>query len=38
MVPRKEAQACFLPLQRGAFTEEDGERVIDENGRRVARA
>jgi arsenate reductase (glutaredoxin) len=25
----------LLPPQRGAFTKEDGERVIDENGRRV---
>ena len=28
----------LLPPQRGAFTKEDGERVIDENGRRVATA
>ena len=28
----------LLPLQRGAFTKEDGERVIDGNGRRVATA
>ncbi len=27
-----------LPPQRGAFTKEDGERVIDENGRQVATA
>jgi len=28
----------LLPPQRGAFTKEDGERVIDESGRRVATA
>ncbi len=28
----------LLPPQRGAFTKEDGERVIDEHGRRVATA
>jgi arsenate reductase len=28
----------LLPPQRGAFTKEDGERVIDENGRQVATA
>ncbi len=28
----------LLPPQRGAFTKEDGERVIDENGGRVATA
>jgi arsenate reductase (glutaredoxin) len=28
----------LLPPQQGAFTKEDGERVIDENGRRVATA
>jgi arsenate reductase len=28
----------LLPPQRGPFTKEDGERVIDENGRRVATA
>ena len=28
----------LLPPQRGAFVKEDGERVIDENGRRVATA
>jgi arsenate reductase len=26
----------LLPGQRGAFTKEDGERVVDEHGRRVA--
>jgi arsenate reductase len=25
----------LLPPQRGAFTKEDGERVVDEHGRRV---
>jgi arsenate reductase len=28
----------LLPPQRGAFVKEDGERVIDESGRRVASA
>lgn len=28
----------LLPPQRGPFTKEDGERVIDEHGRRVATA
>ena len=28
----------LLPQQRGAFVKEDGERVIDEHGRRVAAA
>ncbi|WP_136161822.1 arsenate reductase (glutaredoxin) [Sphingomonas flavalba] len=28
----------LLPPQRGAFIKEDGERVIDEHGRRVATA
>lgn len=28
----------LLPPQRGAFVKEDGERVVDEHGRRVARA
>ena len=28
----------LLPPQRGAFTKEDGERVVDESGRRVATA
>ena len=28
----------FLPPQRGEFTKEDGERVVDEHGRRVATA
>ncbi|GLK74462.1 MULTISPECIES: arsenate reductase (glutaredoxin) [Xanthobacteraceae] len=28
----------LLPPQRGAFTKEDGERVVDEHGRRVATA
>ena len=28
----------LLPPQRGAFVKEDGERVIDEHGRRVAAA
>ena len=26
----------LLPPQRGTFTKEDGERVVDERGRRVA--
>jgi arsenate reductase (glutaredoxin) len=33
-----EAVIDLLPPQRGAFTKEDGERVIDEHGRRVATA
>jgi arsenate reductase len=28
----------LLPPQRGAFVKEDGERVIDEHGQRVAKA
>jgi arsenate reductase len=28
----------LLPPQRGAFTKEDGERVVDESGRRIASA
>jgi arsenate reductase len=28
----------LLPPQQGAFTKEDGERVVDETGRRVASA
>jgi arsenate reductase len=28
----------LLPPQRGAFVKEDGERVVDEHGRRVATA
>jgi len=28
----------LLPPQRGEFVKEDGERVIDEHGRRVATA
>ncbi len=28
----------LLPPQRGEFVKEDGERVIDEHGRRVASA
>ena len=38
---RDKAQAALdtlLPPQRGAFVKEDGERVVDEHGRRVARA
>ena len=31
-----EAVLELLPEQRGAFTKEDGERVVDEHGRRVA--
>ena len=31
-----EAVLDLLPEQRGAFTKEDGERVVDESGRRVA--
>lgn len=33
-----EAVLDLLPPQRGAFVKEDGERVIDEHGRRVASA
>lgn len=33
-----EAVIDLLPPQRGEFTKEDGERVIDEQGRRVAAA
>ncbi len=33
-----EAVIDLLPPQRGEFTKEDGERVIDEQGRRVASA
>ncbi len=31
-----EAVLDLLPGQRGAFTKEDGERVVDEHGQRVA--
>lgn len=31
-----EAVLDLLPPQRGAFVKEDGERVVDEQGRRVA--
>lgn len=31
-----EAVLDLLPRQRGAFVKEDGERIIDEHGRRVA--
>lgn len=31
-----EAVLDLLPEQRGAFTKEDGEQVVDESGRRVA--
>ena len=31
-----EAVLDLLPEQRGAFMKEDGERVVDESGRRVA--
>jgi arsenate reductase len=27
----------ILPPQQGAFTKENGEQVIDENGQRIAR-
>ena len=33
-----EAVLDLLPPQQGAFTKEDGERVADEHGRRVATA
>ncbi|MDQ0471540.1 arsenate reductase (glutaredoxin) [Labrys wisconsinensis] len=33
-----EAVLDLLPPQRGAFVKEDGERVVDEHGRRVATA
>ena len=33
-----EAVLDLLPPQRGAFVKEDGERVVDEHGRRVAAA
>jgi arsenate reductase len=33
-----EAVIDLLPPQRGEFFKEDGERVIDEQGRRVATA
>lgn len=33
-----EAVLDLLPPQRGAFVKEDGERIIDERGRRVASA
>ena len=33
-----EAVLDLLPPQRGAFVKEDGERVMDEHGRRVASA
>ena len=33
-----EAVVDLLPLQRGEFFKEDGERVVDEKGRRVASA
>ena len=33
-----EAVLDLLPPQQGAFVKEDGERVIDEHGRRVATA
>lgn len=33
-----EAVIDLLPPQRGAFVKEDGERVVDETGRRVASA
>lgn len=35
--PSEEVLDLLLP-QRGAFVKEDGERVIDEHGRRVAAA
>ncbi len=31
-----EAVLDLLPPQRGAFVKEDGERIIDEHGRRIA--
>jgi arsenate reductase (glutaredoxin) len=33
-----EAVLDLLPPQRGEFVKEDGERIIDEHGRRVASA
>ena len=33
-----EAVLDLLPAQRGAFAKEDGERVVDEAGRPVAKA
>jgi arsenate reductase len=33
-----EAVLDLLPEQRGAFAKEDGERVVDEQGRRIASA
>jgi len=33
-----EAVLDLLPLQQGEFVKEDGERVVDEHGRRVATA
>lgn len=33
-----EAVLDLLPRQQGAFVKEDGERVVDEHGRRVASA
>ncbi|CAO4146762.1 arsenate reductase (glutaredoxin) [Methylorubrum extorquens] len=33
-----EAVLDLLPAQRGAFVKEDGERVVDEDGRRVSAA
>lgn len=33
-----EAVLDLLPIQQGAFVKEDGERVVDEQGRRIATA
>jgi arsenate reductase len=33
-----EAVLDLLPAQQGAFVKEDGERVVDEHGRRVSAA
>jgi arsenate reductase len=33
-----EAVLDLLPAQQGEFVKEDGERVVDEHGRRVATA
>ena len=33
-----EAVLDLLPVQRGEFVKEDGERVVDEHGRRIATA
>jgi arsenate reductase len=33
-----EAVLDLLPAQRGAFVKEDGERVVDEHGRRISAA